>query len=111
MIYIFEKIVTKNKRRILFLFNLLFIFFLFLNLAFGGEYTIFAGLEECLKFIRDYKFHTTDIDYLRKVLPTYIEEGYFNYLLDLNMNDIKVFAVPEGKYFYLINIHNKILLI
>ncbi|CAF4865998.1 unnamed protein product, partial [Rotaria magnacalcarata] len=34
---------------------------------FGGEYTIFAGLDECLKFIRDYKLHVTDIEYLRSV--------------------------------------------
>ncbi|CAF4484749.1 unnamed protein product, partial [Rotaria sp. Silwood2] len=62
---------------------------------FGGEYTLFAGLDECLKFIRDYKFHQTDIDYLRSVLPTYTEPEYFDYLLQLDMNDIKIFAVPE----------------
>ncbi|CAF1971388.1 unnamed protein product [Rotaria magnacalcarata] len=63
---------------------------------FGGEYTIFAGLDECLKFIRDYKLHVTDIEYLRSVLPTYTEKEYFDYLLDLDMNDVKIFAVPEG---------------
>jgi len=63
---------------------------------FSGEYTLFAGLEECLKFIRDYKFHPTDIDYLRTALPDYVEEEYFTYLLTLDMNDIKVYAVPEG---------------
>jgi len=91
-IYIFEKIVNKIKQ-------IFFFYFLFfsLNLAFGGEYTIFAGLEECLKFVRDYKFDPTDIDYLRSALPTYIEEGYFDYLLNLDMNDIKIYAVPEGK--------------
>jgi len=73
------------------------LFFSSLNVAFGGEYTLFAGLDECLKFIRDYKFHSSDIDYLRSALPTYIEEGYFDYLLNLDMNDIKIYAVPEGK--------------
>ncbi|CAF0817682.1 unnamed protein product [Rotaria sordida] len=63
---------------------------------FGGEYTLFAGLEECLKFIRDYKFHPTDIDYLRTVLPTYTEQEYYDYLLQLDMNNIKIYAVPEG---------------
>jgi nicotinate phosphoribosyltransferase len=69
-------------------------------LAFGGEYTLFAGLGECLKFIRDYKFHESDVEYLRSVLPPYIEEKYFQYLLDLDMHDIKVYAVPEGKYYF-----------
>lgn len=68
-------------------------------LAFGGEYTIFAGLEECLKFVRDYKFHPTDVEYLRSVLPTYTEPEYFDYLLTLDMNDVKIYAVSEGKYF------------
>ncbi|CAF1629294.1 unnamed protein product [Adineta ricciae] len=63
---------------------------------FGGEYTLFAGLEECLKFIRDYKFHPTDIEYLRASLPAYLEAEFFDYLSKLNMNDIKVYAVPEG---------------
>ena len=66
-------------------------------LAFGGEYTLFAGLEECLKFVRDYRFHSTDIEYLRGSLPSYIESEFFDYLSTLNMSDIKIYAVPEGK--------------
>ncbi|CAF0858995.1 unnamed protein product [Rotaria sordida] len=63
---------------------------------FGGEYTLFAGLDECLKFVRDYKFHSSDIEYLRASLPSYIESEFFDYLSTLNMNDIKIYAVPEG---------------
>ncbi|CAF5207397.1 unnamed protein product [Rotaria magnacalcarata] len=64
---------------------------------FGGEYTLFAGLDECLKFVRDYKFHSSDIDYLRASLPNYIESEFYDYLSTLDMNDIKIHAVPEGK--------------
>ncbi|CAF1259571.1 unnamed protein product [Rotaria magnacalcarata] len=63
---------------------------------FGGEYTLFAGLDECLKFVRDYKFHSSDIDYLRASLPNYIESEFYDYLSTLDMNDIKIHAVPEG---------------
>ncbi|CAF3356058.1 unnamed protein product [Rotaria sp. Silwood1] len=63
---------------------------------FGGEYTLFAGLDECLKFVRDYKFHPSDIEYLRASLPSYIEPEFYDYLSTLNMNDIKIYAVPEG---------------
>lgn len=73
--------------------NLFIIFFL----AFGGEFTLFAGLEECLKFVRNYKFDVTDIDYLRSTLPNYIESAFYDYLAILNMNDMKIYAVPEGK--------------
>lgn len=66
-------------------------------LAFGGEYTLFAGLDECLKFIRDYRFHPSDIEYLRASLPSYIEKEFYDYLSKLDMNDIKIYAVPEGK--------------
>jgi nicotinate phosphoribosyltransferase len=72
--------------------NLLEIF-----LAFGGEFTLFAGLEECLKFVHDYKFHVTDIDYLRSTLPDYVETKFYDYLTTLDMNDVKLYAVPEGK--------------
>jgi hypothetical protein len=58
---------------------------------------LFAGLEECLKFIRDYRFHPTDIEYLRGSLPTYIESEFFDYLSTLTMDDVTVYAVPEGK--------------
>ncbi|CAF1060501.1 unnamed protein product [Adineta ricciae] len=63
---------------------------------FGGEYTLFAGLEECLKFVRDYKFHESDITYLRSVSPNYIEDEYYDYLAQLDMNDVRIYAVPEG---------------
>lgn len=63
---------------------------------FGGEYTIFAGLEECLKFIRDYRFNESDIEYLHECLPSYVEDGFYQYLKTLNMNDIRIYAVPEG---------------
>lgn len=66
-------------------------------LAFGGEYTLFAGLEQCLKFVETYKFNTSDIDYLRTALPDSIEEEFYNYLLSIDMNDIKIYAVAEGK--------------
>jgi hypothetical protein len=91
----FDLYFRKNRMLIKIEFNIYL--FLLICLAFGGEYTLFAGLEECLKFIRDYKFHPTDIEYLRASLPTYIESEFYDYLSTLNMNDVKVYAVPEGK--------------
>ncbi len=66
-------------------------------LAFDGEFTLFAGLEECLKFVRDYKFHSSDIDYLRTVLPHYVENEFYDYLSTIDMNDVNIYSVPEGK--------------
>ncbi|XP_065165373.1 nicotinate phosphoribosyltransferase isoform X3 [Atheta coriaria] len=63
---------------------------------FQGEFTIFAGLEECLKFLERFHYSESDIDYLRKTLPSTIEDEFFVYLSQLNTNDVTVYAVPEG---------------
>lgn len=38
---------------------------------FGGEYTVFAGLEECIRFIANFKFTEEHIAFLKSTLcPT-----------------------------------------
>lgn len=63
---------------------------------FHGEFTIFAGLSECLKFLENFKYSETDIEYLRKTLPSNVEEEFFTYLANLTPNDIKIYALKEG---------------
>lgn len=36
---------------------------------FGGEYTIFAGLEECIKFLANFTLTDAEIDFVRDSLP------------------------------------------
>lgn len=36
---------------------------------FGGEYTVFAGLEECIKFLANFKLTNEEIDFVRESLP------------------------------------------
>lgn len=36
---------------------------------FGGEFTVFAGLEECIKFIANFKFTEDDVSFLQSVMP------------------------------------------
>lgn len=63
---------------------------------FNGEFTIFAGLSECLRFLENFRYSKSDIDYLRKTLPTNVEEEFFRYLTDLTPKDIKIYALHEG---------------
>ncbi|XP_077990290.1 nicotinate phosphoribosyltransferase-like [Glandiceps talaboti] len=63
---------------------------------FGGEFTIFAGLHECLKFINNYKFTDSDIDYIKRILPPSTEDGFFKYLHTLDSSQVTVYAIPEG---------------
>jgi len=63
---------------------------------FSGEYTIFAGLAECLKYLQNFKFAECDIDYLRTALPTGVDEKFFDYLRSLTPHDITLYALDEG---------------
>ncbi|XP_076261118.1 nicotinate phosphoribosyltransferase-like isoform X2 [Rhynchophorus ferrugineus] len=63
---------------------------------FGGEFTIFAGLEECLKFLKKFRFSKTDLEYLKQILPDSIEESFFNYLSSLTGHDVRLYAIAEG---------------
>lgn len=63
---------------------------------FHGEFTIFAGLEECLKFMENFHYSETDIQYLRHALPQGIEDEFFNYLSQLTAKDITLYALKEG---------------
>lgn len=40
---------------------------------FGGEYTVFAGLEECIRLIANFKLTADEISFLRKTLPSSCE--------------------------------------
>eukprot|EP00249_Psilotum_nudum_P018573 c26869_g1_i2 orf=263-1912(+) len=63
---------------------------------FGGEYTVFAGLEECLRFAAKFHFKETEINYLRTLMPARCEEGFFVYLKSLDCSDVEIYAIPEG---------------
>lgn len=63
---------------------------------FQGEFTIFAGLEECLKFLGKFCYSKSDIEYLKKTLPPSTEEEFFNFLSTLTAKDVKLYAMAEG---------------
>lgn len=64
---------------------------------FKGEYTIFAGLEECLKYLNNFQYADGDIEYLKSI-PDYkhIEDEFWIYLRGLNTKAIRLFALHEG---------------
>merc|ERR1712008_110825 len=63
---------------------------------FNGEFTIFAGLSECLHFLENFRYSESDLEYLRHALPANVEEDFFQYLRDLTAKDIKIYALHEG---------------
>ncbi|XP_037927830.1 nicotinate phosphoribosyltransferase isoform X3 [Teleopsis dalmanni] len=68
----------------------------FRNNPFHGEFTIFAGLEECLKFLDSFHYSESDIEYLRQTLPEGIENEFFDYLGNLTARDVILYAIDEG---------------
>nr|ABR16460.1 unknown [Picea sitchensis] len=63
---------------------------------FRGEYTVFAGLEECIRFAATFKFKEEEIAFLHTILPPTCEEGFFDYLRGINCSDLEIYAIPEG---------------
>ncbi|GMY11781.1 nicotinate phosphoribosyltransferase 1 [Fagus crenata] len=63
---------------------------------FGGEYTIFAGLEECTRFIANFKFAEEEIAFVRESLPSSCEDGFYDYLRGIDCSDVEVYSVTEG---------------
>lgn len=63
---------------------------------FDGEFTIFAGLDECLKFLNNFRYSDSDIAYLKTTLPSGIENDFFDYLKDLTARDVTLHAIAEG---------------
>jgi nicotinate phosphoribosyltransferase len=65
---------------------------------FGGEYTIFAGLDECLKHLAHFKFTDSDIEYLKSVPALqYCDPAFFDWLLHLDTSQVKVRAMQDGQ--------------
>ncbi|XP_047323964.1 nicotinate phosphoribosyltransferase 2-like [Impatiens glandulifera] len=63
---------------------------------FGGEYTVFAGLEECIRFIANFKFTEEEVAFVRESLPSTCEDGFYDYLRGIDCSDVEVYSVPEG---------------
>ncbi|XP_063702471.1 nicotinate phosphoribosyltransferase isoform X1 [Culicoides brevitarsis] len=63
---------------------------------FHGEFTIFAGLEEVLKFLLNFRYSDGDIEYLRETLPEGVEDEFFEYLRNLTAEEVTLYALEEG---------------
>jgi hypothetical protein len=63
----------------------------FRKAPFNGEFAIFAGLEEGIKYVQTLRFTPEHVAYLRGVMAC--EEGFWEYLGALDASELKVFAV------------------
>lgn len=63
---------------------------------FHGEFTIFAGLSDCLTFVENFHYSKSDIAYLKSILPPHTEKEFFDYLINISPNDLTIYAIEEG---------------
>ncbi|XP_053205545.1 nicotinate phosphoribosyltransferase-like isoform X2 [Panonychus citri] len=63
---------------------------------FQGEFTVFAGLKDCLLYLEGFRFSPSDISYLKTKLPSTVEPEFYDYLASLTASDVSLYAVDEG---------------
>ena len=62
---------------------------------FGGEFTIFAGLEEVLRFVSTWRVTADHVAELRRRYPDW-QEGFWPYLSALSLSSVRIYAIEEG---------------
>ncbi|XP_076010550.1 nicotinate phosphoribosyltransferase [Genypterus blacodes] len=63
---------------------------------FGGGFSLFAGLHDCLLFLRSFCLTQADVDFLQSVLPPDTDPAFFQFLRGLDCSGVAVRSVPEG---------------
>ncbi|XP_065811774.1 nicotinate phosphoribosyltransferase isoform X2 [Labrus bergylta] len=63
---------------------------------FGGGFSLFAGLHDCLLFLRSFRFTHEDVEFLRSVLPPVTDPAFFKFLRELDCSAVTLRSVPEG---------------
>jgi len=63
---------------------------------FRGEYAIFAGLDQCIKYLEEFRFNDSDIVFLKETLPPTTDPEFFEYLQSLTAKDVTLYAIEEG---------------
>jgi nicotinate phosphoribosyltransferase len=67
----------------------------FRKAPFKGRYTIFGGLDEVKRFLRDFKFSEQHLTYLRKILPS-ADPAFFDWLAQMDCSQVTVTGIPDG---------------
>lgn len=62
---------------------------------FGGEFAIFAGLGEVLRFVESFAFTDEQISYVRSLIPR-SEPEFFRWLRGLDCSQLRIDAIREG---------------
>lgn len=67
----------------------------FRKCPFKGEYCVFAGVEEIIGFLQNFKFNEEELSYIKSIMPQ-VEDEFIDYLRHLDASSLKVHIVPDG---------------
>ena len=67
----------------------------FRKCPFKGEFALFCGLEEVLRFCHSFRFSESDIVYLKKLMPA-ADPEFFVWLSQLTCSEVKLYSHKEG---------------
>lgn len=72
------------------------VFDLFFRRApFGGDFAVFAGLEEALRFVASFRFTAAEVAYVRSLMP-HADAAFFDWLAALDSSHVRIDAIDEG---------------
>ncbi|KAM9358135.1 nicotinate phosphoribosyltransferase [Symphorus nematophorus] len=63
---------------------------------FGGGFSLFAGVHDCLLFLRSFRFTDEDVEFLRSTMPPATDPAFFQFLRGLDCSGVTLRSVPEG---------------
>lgn len=63
---------------------------------FDGEFVVFAGLEDALRFVSNFKFSEKEVEYIKKEVVPHAPEDFYTYLLTMDTSEIQISSLPEG---------------
>jgi len=58
-----------------------------------------AGIYEALLYLSRFKFTEEHIKYIKSVM-SYAEPEFFDYLAEMDMSNLKIYAIQEGKFIF-----------
>mmetsp|Transcript_18838 Transcript_18838/g.72630 ORF Transcript_18838/g.72630 Transcript_18838/m.72630 type:complete len:236 (-) Transcript_18838:10-717(-) len=68
----------------------------FRKCPFKGEFTVFAGLEQCVKHARSFHFSKEDLAFVSETLGPDMDPAFLEYLRTLDCSAVKIYALREG---------------
>lgn len=63
---------------------------------FAGEFTVYAGVEEVLRFVADYRFTDEQIEVVRRFMPADVDPSFFQWLKAVDCSKVRIRSLREG---------------